>query len=294
MNRFITLFFMTLTVCSTTLFGQITYKFIEPNISLSYDSNYFKIGQRYSNTYYETEAYDFSYQGDPAKKVSIHIKARHPIDFPPKQLRDSLILAGLDEIKNAQNDSFSIVNIDAKVRDISNFSCVGVVGYDKINKEYATVISCYHFSDNDNTEINFISNGKDLDNEYSIIISFLKGFTSYSKQEIENEEQLIKRKYSVVVVPTQTVTDNFKYRPKTYLGIVTTNQPLQHKISEVRLTGSVGQEIFSPDENGKVYIISNDKDNGNISKKGELVVLNSFGKKVKIPFTFSYNNKGVW
>jgi hypothetical protein len=294
MNKFITLLFLTLSFCSTTLFGQSTYKFIEPNISLSYDSNYFKIGQRYSNTFYETEAYDFSYQGDSTQKVTIHIKAAHPIDFPSKQLRDSLILTGLDKIKNAQNDSFSITNIDTKVRDISNFSCVGIVGYDKVNKEYATVISCYHFSDNDNTEINFISNGKDLDNEYGIVISFLRGFKSYSKQEIENEEQLIKSKYSVSVAPTQTVIDNFKYRPKTYLGIVSTKQPLQHKISEVRLTGSFGQEIFLPDENGKVYIISNDKDKGNISKKGELVIINSFGKKVKLPFTFSYINKGIW
>lgn len=291
MNKIISLLFLTLSFCSTKLSGQNTYKFIEPNISISYDSNYFKIGQRYSNTFYETEAYDFSYQGNSAKKVTIHIKAGQPIEFPPKQLRDSLILAGLDEIRNAQNDTFSITNIDTKVRDITGFSCVGVVGFDKANKEYATVISCYHFSDDDNTEVNFISNGKDLDNEYAIIISFLKGFTSHSKQEIENEEQLIKNKYTVAVAPIQTVIDNFKYRPKTYLGIVSTNQPLQHKISEVRLTGSVGQEIFSPDENGKVYIISNDKDKGTISKKGELVILNSFGKKVKLPFTFSYINK---
>lgn len=291
MNKFITLLFLTLSFCSAKLSGQNTYKFIEPNVSISYDSNYFKIGQRYSNTFYESDAYDFSYQGDATKKVTIHIKAGQPIEFPPKHLRDSLILAGLDEIKHAQNDTFSITNIDTKIRDISGFSCVGVVGFDKTNKEYATVISCYHFSDNDKTEVNFISNGKDLDNEYAIIISFLKNFTSYSKQEIENEEQLIKNKYTVVVVPTQTVIDNFKYSPITYLGIVSTKQPLQHKISEVRLTGSVGQEIFSPDENGKVYIISNDKDKGNISKKGELVIFNSFGKKVKLPFTFSYINK---
>lgn len=291
MNKFIPLLFLTFSFCSTKLSGQNTYKFIEPNISISYDSNYFKIGQRYSNTFYETEAYDFSYQGDPIKKATIHIKAAQPIEFPPKRLRDSLILAGLDEMKNAQNDTFFITSIDKKVRNINDFSCVGIVGYDKVRKEYATIISGYHFSDNDNTEINFISNGKDLDKEYAIMTAFLNGFKSYSKKEADNEDELIKSKYSVQVVPTKTVIDNFMYRPKTYVGIVSTKQPLQHKISEARLTGSLGQEIFTPDENGIVYIISNDKEKGTVVKRGELVLLNSFGKKVKLPFTFSYDNK---
>ena len=258
---------------------------------MSYDSNFFKIGQRYSNTFYETEAYDFSYQGDSTKKVTIHIKASQPIEFPPKKLRDSLILAGLDEIKNNQNDTFSITSIDKKVRDINDFSCVGIVGYDKVHKEYATIINGYHFSDNDNTEINYISNGKDLDKEYAIVTAFLNGFKSYSKKEADKEDELIKSKYNIQVMPTETEVDNFTYRPKTYVGIVSTKQPLQHKISEVRLTGSIGQEIFTPDENGVVYIVSNDKEKGTIVKKGELVLVNSFGKKVKLPFSFSYENK---
>ena len=97
-----------------------------------------------------------------------------------------------------------------------------------------------------------------------------------------------KSKYTVLVTPTQTAIDNFKFRPKTYLGIVITKQTLAHKIAEVRL----GQEIFT-DENGQVPILSNDKVKGNITKNGELVIFNSFGKKVKLPLNFSYLNKGV-
>ncbi len=293
MTKFITLLFSILSFCTIRLVGQNTHKFIEPNISISYDSNYLKIGQRYSNTSYETEEYDFTYQGDSTKKAAIHVKAGHPIDFPPKHIRDSLFLKGLSEIENAQKDSFTLVSIDKKVRDIFGFSSVGLVGYDKLNKEYTTLISCFHFSENDNTQIDFISNGKVLDDEYNIVISLLKGFKSYSKQEIENEEQIIKSKYSVLVVPTKTIINNFKFRPRTFLGIVSTKQPLQHKIAEVRLNNTIGQEIFTPDENGKVYILLNDKVKGNLSKKGELMIFNSFGKKVKIPFTFSYINKGV-
>jgi len=294
MTKFISVFFLTFSFCSKPLFGQNSYKFIEPNISISYDSNYFRVEKRYSNTFYETESYDFSYHSDSEKKVNIHIKASHPLGAVPKAINDSSILAGIEEIKKAQNDTFSLVDLDQKVRIVSDFSCFGVVGFDKVNNIYTTFITCYHYSDSDNTEINYISNGKALTDEYAILNAFLKNFKSYSEQEIKSEERLIKSKYTVVVAPTQTIIDDFKYRPKTYLGIVSTKEPLQHKISEVRLTGSVGQAIFSSDENGKVFIILNDKEKGKVSKTGELIILNSFGKKVKLPFTFSYINKGIW
>lgn len=97
-----------------------------------------------------------------------------------------------------------------------------------------------------------------------------------------------------MITPAEAVIDNFEYRPKTYLGIVSIKEPLENKISEVRLTGSAGQEIFAANENGEVPILSNDKEKGTITKKGELILLNSFGKKVKLPFSFSYINKGQW
>lgn len=299
MNKFsflATLLFGVLSFYSANLTAQThnAYKFIEPNISVSYDSNYFKIEKRYSNTNYETEAYDFSFFFDTTKKTTIYIKADHPIEYPPRRVSDSLILKGLEEIERTQKKPFTIKNIDQHVRDINGFSCVGIVGYDKKNNEYATIISCYHFSDNDNTEVKLISNGSDLENEYKTLVNFLRGFKSYPIKEIEAEENTIKNKYTVLITPAEAVIDNFEYRPKTYLGIVSIKEPLENKISEVRLTGSAGQEIFAANENGEVPILSNDKEKGTITKKGELILLNSFGKKVKLPFSFSYINKGQW
>lgn len=171
----------------TDLFGQIAnaYKFIEPNISVSFDSNYFKIGNRYLNTTSGTEAYDF-FQGDFSKKSRIHIQAGQPVALPTRREKDSLILAGIEEIKSAANDSFSIVNIDKQIREINGFSCVGFVVYDKIEKGYSTIIECFHYSDNDNTEVNYMSNDKDLEAGYKVLTSFLAGFHSYSKHQIDS------------------------------------------------------------------------------------------------------------
>jgi hypothetical protein len=269
-----------------------TTKFIEPNISISFDSNYFKISDRYSNTTYGTESYDLTYQGNPSKIVRIHIKADHPVESFPKKERDSLILAGMEEMINTVNDTFSIISIDKQIREINGFSCTGFTGYDKIEKVYSSFIGCYHSSENDNTEIRYMSNGKDIEAEYKLLTSFLSGFHSYSAQQIASEDSIIKNKYTVVVTETRTIPDDLKYRPKTYIGIVSTKEKPAHPISEVRLNSPLGFEIFTPGIDGQLLIVSNDKEKGLATKNGELVLLNSFGKKVKVPFSFNYQNKG--
>lgn len=291
-----TLLSLTLVLLSASLFGQKqnSYKFIEPNISLSYDSIRYQITNRYSNTTYETESYDFEFRLDTINKVNINIKANHAIDFPPRKTLDSLMLLGLVDIKAMENDSFAIANYDKQVRDINGFSCLGFVGYDKVNKKFATIISCYHLSANDNTEVKFLSaNKNDLDADYEILKNFLADFKTYSKADIDKEDKLIKSKYAITVLPTTTIIDNLQGRPKTYIGVVKPKQKLEHTVKEVRLTNDFGQEIFSPSPDGSVSIVCNDKAKGKVIKKGEFVLLNSFGKNVKVPFTFSYINNGA-
>lgn len=284
-------------IFSSNVLGQKlnTYKFIEPNVSVSYDSNFFKVAQRYSNTFYETEAYDFKYQIDTGNRVTIHLKADHAGERPSMSVLDNQMLSGIKELKTVDTDSFKVVSIDESPRHIQGFSLVGFVGFDKINKQYLTMISGFRISESDKTEIRYSSsNRNDLEKDYEILKTFLSQFKAYSKQKIAKEAAEIKNKYSVTINPTKTVMDNFKYRRKTYLGIVTVNQRLQHQVAEVRLTTSLGQEIFTPDEKGQVAIICIDEKKGTVVKEGELVLLSSFGKKVKLPFTFSYVNTGPW
>ncbi len=293
---YIIMSFFTLFVSLTNLFGQKqnSYKFIEPNISISYDSNCFKITKRYSNTLYGTEAYDYSYQCDTTKKVVIHVKADHPTQYPPKKFSDSLILAELYEVKKTENDSFSVVNVDTKINEINGFSLVGFVGFDKINKRYGVVIRGFHFSDKDNTEILLMANGNDLEDGYKILAILLKGFNSYSRSQIDEEALLIKKKYTIIVTPTNQITENVKNTPKTYVGYVSIQQKLEHIISEVRLSGLLGSQQFMPNETGQVLIVSLDKERGQVVKKGDVIILNSFGKEVKLPFSFTYFNNGEW
>ena len=134
------------------------------------------------------------------------------------------------------------------------------MGYDKLSKKYTTFIGCYRFADNDNTEVSYFSKGNDLKMEYQVLTPFLFAVKSYSQKEIDHEDSLIKSKYTVVVNPTETVIENFKHRPKTYIGVVSVSEKLEHKISEVKLTGSLGQEIFSPNDRKSYFCRRQRKD----------------------------------
>jgi hypothetical protein len=273
--------------------AQNTYKFIEPNISFLFDSTKLKISNRYSNTVYETESYDFKFLLDTTNKVNINVSAQHPVDKPLSMSEvEKKMTDRINEILKIGNDRVSIIDYDKNVRHVGDFLCFGFILLDKKTNNTGAAITCNHISNSDITEIRLTSqNRKSLLEDYKILESLLPNFKSYSKKEIFSQDSLIKAKYSINISATKETIDNLKWRTNSYFGIVKTNEKLEHRVKEVRLDNSYGQEIFPANEDGQVYIACTSKEKGQVEKKGEFVIINSFGKNVKIPFTFKYENK---
>ena len=122
---------------------------------------------------------------DTVNSFVIRVKADHPIEFTTKQMQDSFMLDGLQQIEQMGDETFTIINRDKHIRTINEFSCVGFVRYDKVNKKYASIISCYHISNKDNTVINMVTDRNDFDADYKLVTQFLSGFKSYSEKEFE-------------------------------------------------------------------------------------------------------------
>ena len=110
-----------------------SYQFIEPNISISYDNNYYKITNYYSNSFYETEEYDFEYlSASFDSHTTFNIKAAQP----PKLLlslrkQDSIMLSRFVNARKQINDSIQTIVYDTVVRHINGFSCLRFVLKDK-------------------------------------------------------------------------------------------------------------------------------------------------------------------
>lgn len=271
--------------------GQVKYLFIEPNISISYDSTLFQVGKRYSNTYYKTEAYDFRYLSDTNNKVVIHVVADHPLDNPiPGDKLVELMEENAVGIAQMKDTAVIVLEVDRQVKKLGEFYCAGALIQHKESGTNYTTIVCNHNSNSDMTEIRLQSlNRRTLSEDYAIIDGFLKGFTVYSPAQIASEEARIKARYKVKVTPVSKPPEDMMWRAKSYFALVRTVQPLAHILKEVRVQIEYGAEIFYPNDKGEVIIAIPATGKGPVKRKAELILLNSFGKQVSIPFVAEFN-----
>jgi hypothetical protein len=190
---------------SIIVLGQNSYKFIEPNISFSYDSTKLKISNRYSNTFYETESYDFKSIVDANNKIIINVKADHSVEKPISKLTlQKKMTERIPEILKLNDGRISILEYDKTVRQVGDFLCFGFILFDEKTKITRTAITYNHITTADLTEIGLLSqNRKSLSSDYKILENFIQGFTAYSKEKIFKEDSLIKGKYTVNILPTK-------------------------------------------------------------------------------------------
>ncbi|MGC4100276.1 hypothetical protein [Ferruginibacter sp.] len=284
------------------------YQFVEPNIAISYDSNYFKLGERYSNSFYKTEAYDFTLKNDKTSKTRIHIKPEtNNGQYITEAMLDSLMQAGTKDFKNVKSKDFSILSYDTAPSKINGFLCMGVILIDKNKKLAISTITCNHISPNDMTTLTYTSRGNSsLKNDYLILTKFLAGFISYSPQQIATHDSLVKAGFEISVTQTQKQhTDTTKsvksgmteYHIENYnyeaLIKVKSLSVSAYKVKEVRVKLKTlnGYQVFDLSKNGDATITYYDADKGLISGSGEVIVTNLLDKDVAIPFTFSYTNE---
>ncbi|HEY6143615.1 MAG TPA: hypothetical protein VIV55_09405 [Flavobacterium sp.] len=280
---FCTIFFLIITNFS---YAQLSYKFIEPNISFSYNKERFEISNRYSNTYYNTESYDFKAKTKTKNDVTITVKANQtPKKVPSIKLQDSIMTSKIEELKTFENDSTSLIENDKTVKYINDFLCIGFSILDKSNKKKTTLITCNHITKNDVTEVTLLSlNSESLSKDYETLKGFLQGFKSYSEEEILDEEKKIKEAFVFKVEKVTKKVEKLSFRENAYIGVFKLNEKTSLKLKEIRIINKFGSENFTPEKNGSVYFAC--KKNDSEENIGEAIFINSFEKEVIIPFNF--------
>jgi hypothetical protein len=273
------------------VFAQMTTQFLEPNISITYDTSRFRVNLRDHSKFRVKDAL-----------TEIQVTASTPEENPLTGTKKLSTTAELEayykiELEKFKKDpgAFSlsqneIKEFDQQVKKVDNFRGFGFVEILKRDQKPLTQVFLRHVSPNDHTSIYLRSyEQKPLANQYLILTEFLKGFKSYSAAELAAHEAAIRKKYTVVVSKSETVPVSLQKRAKEYIAIVRTNEPMQDRIKEVYvLRGDGYGEIFVPDENGEIYIAAKSNNKGMIERTGRLIIISSIGKHISIPFTFQF------
>jgi hypothetical protein len=276
-----------------TAIAQVTnsYLFIEPSVSLNYDSTIIKIKDRFSNTYYNTESYSVTYLPSNAYVL---IDASPSVESPTQEYQDSLIDISINMCNKLDNDTLQIYKEGVAVH-YKGFSGFGFIVKDKKEKKYAISFYCSKFYEGGFCTIFYSVSTTDKIDSYEddkkVLTSIIDGITTYTNKDFEVEDSLLLAKYTISVDSVSRPADlplNFK---RTFFGKVTVKPTLDNKVKGVYVSERYGSQIFTPQPDGQLIIDCFDTQKGTVEKKCELILLNNFGKQVRIPFEFNYINR---
>ncbi len=273
--------------------AQMTTQFLEPNISITYDTTRFKP--------YKRDIFTFRVQGE---QTEIKLSPGLPEKAPSIDNKKTTNLSELEDyykntIDRLKKDpgSFSlsgnpVIEYERKPIKIGAFRGFSFVEEGKSDKKRYTQIFAGHLSANDYTSVHLRTfEQKPVTNQYAILTEFLKGFKSYSAAELSTHEADIRKKYTVVVSKVETVPVSLQQRAKEYIALVRTKEPMQDKIKEVYISVDGYAEVFSPNEKGEIYIATKSNKKGMIERTGRLIVISPIGKHISIPFSFQYEQQ---
>lgn len=285
--------FTIFTIFFATAFGQTTnsYIFIEPNVSLSYDSSEIKIKDKLSNTVYRTESCWLTHIPSNA---NVFIDSRHSFVIPIQKHQDSLIDLSINMVNKLANDTMQIYKAGIAI-NYNGFSGFGFIAKAIKENEYVISFRCSKFYEGGTCSIFYSATSTDKIDTYeyhkNALNSILDSITTYSIKDFKAEDSLLSRKYTITVDSVDRPTNFPPSLTRTFFGKVIIEPTLENKIKEVSVSGQYGSQIFKPQSDGQIFIDCNDTQKGEVEKKCELVLLDKFGKQVRVPFKFTYINK---
>src|SRR5205085_3401981 len=102
--RILPVFLFSLIASSVSAQNTNAYQFIEPTISLTYDSTHLKFQDRYTNTVYGREQYGFLYTFPSRTKTYIQVGTDLPVRNADPKYQDSVSKALIKQMNRFAGD----------------------------------------------------------------------------------------------------------------------------------------------------------------------------------------------
>jgi hypothetical protein len=278
--------------CTANAQDRNAYHFIEPNASFSYDSNVYKLTEVRTSMRLDKNSYDFTLKDKKLGRTRILLRTEFS-DLEPTQARQDSIIKEIDKhfTKTVAADETIVKVMEKKNLTLHGFSCLGISGVEPGTKRNSSTVIAVRLFKTGLTFLTLVSDdATELDKNLEIVKNLLAGYKSYTREEMEKEEEAIKKKYTVMVDSTALTTVEKTYKRSTYAGIVRLSPKSENRIYGAMLGNQLYSEETDAVKNNEVRISVTDREPGKFTHYGSLIVLNSFGKRVWMPFTITYTN----
>jgi hypothetical protein len=271
-----------ITLISGNLHAQ--YRFIEPNISFRYNNHELSVKDSSANAVTGTEAYGFSMAVPGRENTYVQVSTHNAVVKPGQASEDSLYRALINQVTRYAGDS--IIVEQKKFISHKGFAGLGYIARHTRQKAWSVAFYGAQFLEDGMCKAYYTSLSRqpigDLEKDFVKFSTLLDGIQTYSKTDIQKEAAAIQDQYTVLVDSVSLSMPEISYA-----GMVRVNEKMNYTVHSVRMD----YQSYFPDYRGNVIILCQDRDKGKIEKKAELIVVNAIGKKMAIPFNFTYYNK---
>jgi hypothetical protein len=271
-----------ITLITGNLYAQ--YRFIEPNIGFSYNSSELTIKDSSANAVTGTEAYGFTIAVPGRERSYAQVSTDNALVKPGRSSEDSLYKALVNQVNRYAGDSMIVEH--KKFISHKGFTGLGYLTRHTRQKAWSVAFYGARFLEDGICKVYYTSLSRqpidNMDKDFVKFTSLIDGIQTYSKKNIQKEAEALKRRYTVVVDSVSLSMPDISYA-----GRVRVKEKPEHPVHSVKMD----YQTYFPDYRGYVIIFCQDAAKGKIEKEAELILLNAIGKKVAIPFNFTYYNK---
>lgn len=291
-------FFLPILIClCTQVFAQKynAHVFISPNVSVSYDTLIFRTGKTFGSPSYEGQSQEFNTALKDSIKRIIYVSPVSTYENFAASFQDSVMLASISYLtKKAGNDTIRLMET-SHLFHWNGFSCLGFSTFVSADTAsgYANLFQCLKTFKGGLCQITYIASEKQptsLKTDSVLLVQLLSGIKDHTPDDYKKEDEWIKRRTKVWVNRmSKPLTETQKRWGISYYGELYVKPAKNRKIKEIHVRDGHGYRLYRQKSgNSPVLIEISEKKHGKCQGAGKVILYDSLGKEVEVPFKFTY------
>jgi hypothetical protein len=268
------------------------YLFIEPNVSFTYDSSAFRIGEHFSNTAYGTRKYEVFHRGEPGP-ARLHIGALRAGPAPTQAAQDSAVAAAI-AVANAINDGQAVAHLPRIAVRYKGFTGAGMVVRSPQVRNYGISFRCTAYFEGGACTLMYSRESPEAIDGYAadlrVVEQVIDGIRTHAAADLARRDSVVQHTARVNVRTVARPAELPAYVKAAYHGSVSVIGIPHLQVKEARVGSDGDAQVFLPDAAGKVPIHCSDSRKGVVGKRCDLIVLDDLGREVALPFTITFEN----
>lgn len=287
-KEFVLLFWLALIGIDANCQSQNLISFLEPNLAIKYDSNYFKQTSYFTNDTYHRQSLSFLHVSKSIGKSSIMLSCwPKGSGLEIKNIDSSLISS--EQIASRRAPEIAIVSAN-KVQTINNFRYLVTIIKSRTEPWAGVIIRAVRVDDQGTCELVYTSTKTqtaDYKNDLALVKDFLGDIIFLSKDQIKIEDSIVRATTIISFDSSKVGSKNLEIRDDAVFGKINVSLPKDYLLKELHIADpnlESSYRVIYPDSPTQMSISIPKLDRPSSQRLCELIVESKLKRPIRIPF----------